>query len=289
MNMPGRKYSVGSGYRYGFNGKELDNSTGEGNLDFGARIMDVRLGRWLSTDPKTSKYPGWSPYNFAINNPINVIDPDGEDIIFIVRNNDGSVKEQLKYMKGNFWHSNGTRYNPQNESLSPTMFKVLTAYRQIEKSNDKILKGQLHHLEDSKFKHYLQELPAGQGSSVERFNSKVRSAAEIAEGSGTNTGFDFSKEASTHFEKSEGVKNSDLSVVAHEMRHQYDSDIANQKDNSDNNNETDPAEIRAVSNENRARKLENLPLRKTYGGRKIDPKKLANPPNNLQPKTPKSK
>lgn len=53
--MPGRKYSAGSGYRYGFNGKEKDNSTGEGNLDFGARIFAVRLGRWLSVDPLQQK------------------------------------------------------------------------------------------------------------------------------------------------------------------------------------------------------------------------------------------
>ena len=79
MTMPGRKFSSSSSsYRYGFNGKELDNSTGEGNLDFGARIMDVRLGRWLSVDPLQTKYPSLSPYNFCGNNPIFFVDPDGK-------------------------------------------------------------------------------------------------------------------------------------------------------------------------------------------------------------------
>ncbi len=82
--MPGRKYSVGGAYRYEFNGKEKDNSTGEGNLDFGARIYDSRIGRWLSTDPKTAKFTSWSPYNFGIDNPVNVIDPDGEEIILLI-------------------------------------------------------------------------------------------------------------------------------------------------------------------------------------------------------------
>ena len=50
--MPGRKYSPTNSYRYGFNGQEkLDEIKGYGNsLDFGARIYDPRLGRFLSVD-----------------------------------------------------------------------------------------------------------------------------------------------------------------------------------------------------------------------------------------------
>lgn len=53
MLQPGRKYTFGSLYRYGFNGKENDNEVkGEGNLqDYGMRIYDPRLGRFLSVDP----------------------------------------------------------------------------------------------------------------------------------------------------------------------------------------------------------------------------------------------
>ncbi|MFA9212444.1 MAG: RHS repeat-associated core domain-containing protein [Candidatus Methylacidiphilales bacterium] len=71
-----------SGYRFAFNGKERDNETyGEGNAyDFGARIYDPRLGRWLSIDPKYKFYPEYSPYNFALNNPIVFIDFGGEAV-----------------------------------------------------------------------------------------------------------------------------------------------------------------------------------------------------------------
>ncbi|MBK7682325.1 MAG: RHS repeat-associated core domain-containing protein [Bacteroidetes bacterium] len=70
------------GYRFGFNGKENDNEVkGVGNsLDFGARIYDSRLGRWLIVDPLTKKYPDISPYAYAANNPIFFIDPDGEKV-----------------------------------------------------------------------------------------------------------------------------------------------------------------------------------------------------------------
>jgi RHS repeat-associated protein len=83
MSMPGRKYTAGSGYRYGFNGKEKD-IAGEGNAyDFGARVYDSRVSKWLSTDPLQTKYPGLSPYQFCANSPISSKDPDGRLIIFI--------------------------------------------------------------------------------------------------------------------------------------------------------------------------------------------------------------
>lgn len=78
--MPGRKYSASSSkYRYGFNGKENDNEVkGEGNQqDYGLRIYDPRLGKFLSVDPLTASYPWYSPYQFAGNNPIKFIDLDG--------------------------------------------------------------------------------------------------------------------------------------------------------------------------------------------------------------------
>jgi RHS repeat-associated protein len=70
---------VQGGYRYGFNGKENDNEVeGEGNQqDYGMRIYDPRLGRFLSVDPLTGKYPWYTPYQFAGNKPINSIDLDG--------------------------------------------------------------------------------------------------------------------------------------------------------------------------------------------------------------------
>jgi len=70
------------GYRFGFNGKEKDDETyGDGNAyDFGARIYDARLGRWLSVDPLESKYPDLGPYIFVGNSPIMFIDPDGKVI-----------------------------------------------------------------------------------------------------------------------------------------------------------------------------------------------------------------
>jgi RHS repeat-associated protein len=70
----------GDRYRFGFNGMEKDNEMkGVGNsLDFGARMYDSRLGRWLSMDPLTVRYPHVSPYAFVGNSPISLVDPDGK-------------------------------------------------------------------------------------------------------------------------------------------------------------------------------------------------------------------
>jgi RHS repeat-associated protein len=83
MGMPGREYKAGTAYRYGFNGKEKDNElSGEGNMyDYGFRIYNSRLGRFLSVDPLMKNYPWFTPYQFAGNCPIQAIDLDGlEDL-----------------------------------------------------------------------------------------------------------------------------------------------------------------------------------------------------------------
>lgn len=79
--MPGRGVVSSTSYRYGFNGKEDDNEVkGSANsLDFGARIYDPRLGKWLSTDPSQRKYPHKTPYGFASESPISRLDVDGRD------------------------------------------------------------------------------------------------------------------------------------------------------------------------------------------------------------------
>ncbi|MDI9363586.1 MAG: RHS repeat-associated core domain-containing protein [Flavobacterium sp.] len=97
MALVGRKFTqVNSGYRYGFGGCEKDNEIkGEGNsIDFGARMLDTRLGRWLSVDPLAEQYRKWSPYNYCVDNPIRFIDPDGMGVYDLKLGGDTKVAEQ---------------------------------------------------------------------------------------------------------------------------------------------------------------------------------------------------
>ena len=60
---------------YLFNAKEFDEETGL--YYYGARYYELRLGLWMSADPKAEKFPKMSPYAFSNNNPISYVDIDG--------------------------------------------------------------------------------------------------------------------------------------------------------------------------------------------------------------------
>ena len=80
--MPGRSFS-GEGYRYGFNGKEKDEDGewGQTHYDYGFRIYNPGIGKFLSVDPLTKSYPMLTPYQFASNTPIQAIDLDGLEML----------------------------------------------------------------------------------------------------------------------------------------------------------------------------------------------------------------
>ncbi|MEY3199877.1 MAG: hypothetical protein RJA13_1835 [Bacteroidota bacterium] len=121
--LPGR-HSVISEYRYGLNGMEKDDEIKniEGSsYDFGARLYDPRVARWLTQDALSIKKPDLSPYQAFKNNPVVYVDPDGNDEYLSIIIKDESGHETIlrgtkpiskKYMAGYVAYSGETRVFP---------------------------------------------------------------------------------------------------------------------------------------------------------------------------------
>src|SRR5690606_16429315 len=103
LQMPGRVYVQGSETREGFTGHELDQETGM--YYAGARYYMPALGRWTAVDPLADEFPSWSPYNYVMNNPLSLKDPDGRNPIAAAG---GAALADLVYQAANYYASHGS-------------------------------------------------------------------------------------------------------------------------------------------------------------------------------------
>ena len=97
---------------YSFSAKERDTETGLSY--FGSRYYSGDLSIWLSVDPMSDKYPSLSPYVYCANNPVKLVDPngewipglDGENNIIVTREEGDNEESFRKFM--------GTAYSDED-------------------------------------------------------------------------------------------------------------------------------------------------------------------------------
>ncbi len=108
-----QRFQSAEKYRYGYNGKESDNEVkGTGTqYDYGFRIYDPRIVKFLSVDPLTASYPWYTPYQFSGNTPIQAIDLDGLEPKYIIKENGKLTRPVIKLFNAAFNYNMQTMHS----------------------------------------------------------------------------------------------------------------------------------------------------------------------------------
>jgi hypothetical protein len=80
----------------------------------------------MSVDPKYNEYPSWSPYNYTLNNPLNLIDPDGKAVIIIInrQNSSSLVTQGTVFVQSDIVSDTYSGYTLEPSSNNPSLPKI---------------------------------------------------------------------------------------------------------------------------------------------------------------------
>lgn len=129
------------GYKYKYNGKELQDELGLNTYAYGWRDYDPTIGRFLKIDRFAEKYMEKTPYNYAANNPIYYIDVAGDSIKVSFRTGFLGIfgkKQTLTYdSKNQQWNNEkGKQYSGKTSKFADRVLGDLKTNQKNELGNE---------------------------------------------------------------------------------------------------------------------------------------------------------
>ena len=123
-------------WTYTFSAKEKDSETGLSY--FGSRYYSSDLSIWLSVDPMSDKYASLSPYNYCANNPIKLVDPNGEEVVAEDMQSQKNITYSLSIREARYvrFDKNGVLDNKRLQKCKSNSNNI-TALKALSKSDTK--------------------------------------------------------------------------------------------------------------------------------------------------------